>query len=317
MQIPRSSSSPTRRLPTLEWQSNGVCNYDCSYCIQSKKYRVGQPEEPDIQRFLAFFRSLPGTWEIKISGGEPFASRWLLSHTLPGLMETPHSVSLLTNLSAPKPQLDRLAQLTWGRLKVLSVSMHLEHVQAAEFIEKVLWLRPLLSPSTSLVINSVVVPGRVDALVRVQAQVREAGLKFFPQLMKTKTGVVTYAPEELDGLRRLLGEQPTHWDANLAPSYKGLRCYSGVEYFVLDQHGDAYRCRTSKRFREGYLGNVLRESIRLLSEASPCPYDICPCTVPVHRGMVVLPESGQDSRDLSGDPNAMPHSILGASALEV
>jgi len=42
----------TRR-PTIEWQVCGICNYDCSYCIQSKKYRVGHPSPDDVEGFMA------------------------------------------------------------------------------------------------------------------------------------------------------------------------------------------------------------------------------------------------------------------------
>ena len=46
------------RRPTVEWQVCGVCNYDCSYCIQSKASRVGHPSDADVERFLAFFERL-------------------------------------------------------------------------------------------------------------------------------------------------------------------------------------------------------------------------------------------------------------------
>lgn len=304
------SVTPLQRIPTIEWQTNGVCNYDCSYCIQSKKYRLGQPERAALERFLAFFRSLPGEWEIKLSGGEPTASRWFISLTVPGLMDSPHQLSLLTNFSAPLPMLEQFARLTYGRLKVLSVSLHLESVTASAFMEKVLWLKPQLAPSTSVVINSVVVPGQLARLLRVQEMLREAGLKLFPQLMKTKTGVVEYAETEQPLLHRLMGERPSPWAANLAPSYQGLRCWTGVDYFVLDQYGDAFSCRTAKRFHEGYLGNVLSGVVRLRTEPVLCPYSICPCTVPVHRGMVELPE-------LWADANPGPEVAPPLPALEV
>ena len=41
------------RRPTIEWQVCGVCNYDCSYCIQSKVYRVGHPSPEQVEGFLA------------------------------------------------------------------------------------------------------------------------------------------------------------------------------------------------------------------------------------------------------------------------
>ncbi len=88
------------RSPTIEWQVAGACNYDCSYCIQSRRYRRGRPDAAQIDSALSFFRGLPGTWEIKCSGGEAFAHPAFLDTIVPGLMaSTPHLISVLTNLS--------------------------------------------------------------------------------------------------------------------------------------------------------------------------------------------------------------------------
>ena len=67
------------RIRTVEWQVAGACNYDCTYCIQSPKYRRGRPSEAQLDKALDFFRGLPGTWEIKCSGGEAFAHPLFLS----------------------------------------------------------------------------------------------------------------------------------------------------------------------------------------------------------------------------------------------
>jgi sulfatase maturation enzyme AslB (radical SAM superfamily) len=45
------------RQPTIEWQVCGHCNYDCSYCIQSKSARVGHPSPEEVAQFLAFFEA--------------------------------------------------------------------------------------------------------------------------------------------------------------------------------------------------------------------------------------------------------------------
>jgi MoaA/NifB/PqqE/SkfB family radical SAM enzyme len=274
------------RQPTIEWQTNGVCNYDCSYCIQSKKFRQGHPSDEELDRFLAFFRALPGVWEIKMSGGEPFAFRGFLEKIIPGLAELPHKVSVLTNLSAPLSALRRFVDLVGEKLVVVSASLHREYVSAEEFAEKARTLRGWLRPETALVVNNVLVPGTLGELFAVKEAVEAAGLKYFPQVMKTKRGVFDYPPEERPLLTRLAGERPSARQANLAPSYRGRRCYAGVEYFVLDQNGDAWSCRTAKRFRQGFLGNLHAGTVQLAAAPLPCSYDICPCTVPANRGMI-------------------------------
>lgn len=277
----------TGRRRTVEWQVCGRCNYDCSYCIQSPRNRVGAPSDAEVERFLSFFASLREPWEVKMTGGEPFAFRAFLDRIVPGLVElTPHTVSVLTNLSAPLASLERFASVTAGRLGIVSASLHLEHVTPQEFVAKALRLREWIGPGPSLVVNAVLVPGRLADAARAREEVEAAGLRFFPQVMKANGGVAAYAAEEAPLLERLLGPGNDPRRANRAPSYRGRTCWAGVDYLVLTQAGDGFNCRTARRFSEGCLGNALDGSLRLRDVPAPCPYDICPCTVPANRGMV-------------------------------
>lgn len=275
------------RRPTIEWQVIGSCNYNCSYCIQSPAHRTGRPDAASIDAFLRFFSGLPGRFEIKMSGGEPFTHPSFLDRIIPGLVaETPHLLSILTNLSAGKQDLKRFAELTRGRLGIISASMHLERVTPDQFIEHALFFRGLLDPGTRFVVNSVLVPGRLESVTKAAAAAKAAGLQFFPQIMKTKHGIATYPDAEQPLLKLLVGHSPTPREANLAPSYRGRRCHTGIEYFVLTQTGDAWSCRTAKRNGTGCLGNIVTGDFRPLSEPRICPWDICPCTVPANRGMI-------------------------------
>lgn len=288
--------------PTVEWQVAGACNYGCSYCIQSPKFRVGAPSRETVDGLLAFFASLPGTWEVKVSGGEPFAFPLFLGRVVSGLVEeTPHTVSVLTNLSAPLAALERFAQLTRGRLGIVSASLHLEFTTAAAFVGKAVRLREWIGPEPSLVVNSVLVPGRLGALLEARDAVEAAGLKFFPQVMKVKGGVHDYPEGDRALLARFLGAGNDPRLENRAPSYFGRRCRAGVDYLVLTQSGDAFSCRTSKRFGEGFLGNALNGGVRLADGPRPCPYTICPCTVPANRGMIEGVGAGAGSFAASAD----------------
>jgi len=55
---------------------------------------------------------------------------------------------------------------------------------------------------------------------------------------------------------------------------------------TVDKNGDAWSCRTAKRFDEGALGNIFDGTLALAAAPSPCTYDICPCSVPANRGMI-------------------------------
>jgi hypothetical protein len=283
-----TSDERSRRLarqPTIEWQVCGVCNYDCSYCIQSPETRVGHPSPDDVEGFLGFFAGLRGVWEVKMTGGEPFAWKGFMDAVVPGLVaRTPHTLSVLTNLSAPLAVLERFAVLCRGRLGIVSASLHLEHTEPASFIAKAAALRELIEPEARLVVNEVLVPGKLEEAAAARDATLAAGLRWFPQIMKVGRGVAEY--DDDDAVVALVGRAPTPRQANLAPSYRGHLCWSGAEYFVLTQTGDAWACRTARRHGHGFLGNVLAGGVELRDGPSPCPYDICPCTVPANRGMI-------------------------------
>lgn len=275
------------RKKTIEWQVCGTCNYDCSYCIQSKASRQGAPDDAAVDRLISFFAGLPDTWEIKMTGGEPFAFKGFMARIVPGLVErTAHTISVLTNLSAPEAMLDRFADLTRGRLGIVSASLHLEFSTAEAFAEKAVRLAARIGPEASLVCNTVLVPGKLEHVDDARRILEARGLRLFPQIMKANGGVVSYDDDDRRRLRILVGDAPSPRTANLAPSYRGRRCFTGVDYFVLTQLGDAWSCRTARRFDEGYLGNVHAGTFALRTSPVTCTYDICPCTVPANRGMV-------------------------------
>ncbi|HUH04225.1 MAG TPA: hypothetical protein VML75_19640 [Kofleriaceae bacterium] len=273
------------RTRTIEWQVAGACNYDCSYCIQSRRYRRGRPERGALERALGFFAGLEGTWEIKCSGGEAFAHPLFMELVVPGLMKlTPHRISVLTNFSASERDLMRFAQLTRGRLAVFSASLHLEFAEVEAFADKAAWFVLQLDAATRFVVNQVVLPGREAEATRCRDALAARDIRWFPQLYKVDGGVATYP--DPDALVPLIGRRPTPREANVAPSYRGRTCWAGVEYFVVDKDGGAWSCRTAKRSGQGRLGNVYDGAVALAAGPAPCSYDICPCTVPANRGMI-------------------------------
>lgn len=275
--------------PTVEWQICGHCNYDCSYCIQSRKHRVGYPGEAELEQALALLAGLGGRWEVKMTGGEPFASPLFLRRVVPGLMATGHTVSTLTNLSAGPAALERFAALTYGRLHVVSASLHLEFTTADAFLSRLAVLRAAVHPDARIVVNSVLVPGRLAEVAEARARVEAAGFKFFPQWLKVKGERHAYDEADMAWVRRIVGDlelAAARRTANLAPAYTGRACYTGARYFVLLQDGTAWSCRSARRHGEGRLGSAYGGDVSLRTGPVRCAYAMCPCAVPANRGMI-------------------------------
>lgn len=289
--------------PTVEWQVNGHCNYDCSYCIQSKKSRVGFPSDNTVERIIAEFSKLPGQWEIKMSGGEPFAFKGFINTVIPSLVDrTQHNLSVLTNFSAPLSVLKKFCELTGDRLRITSASLHPDSVTFNEFLPKAIEyrkLRSLYNPKSSFVINCVLVPGKVDLHFEFQRRAEAEGFRFFPQLMKIKGGVFPYSASEIAKIEKITGGSHDPHTVNRSPNYKGLHCEAGAWYFTVDKNGQAYSCRTGKRFLDvndqADMGNLVDGTFALRRHGGRCPYSICPCTVPANRGIVRFPEGYHQS----------------------
>ena len=161
--------------------------------------------------------------------------------------------------------------------------MHVEYVDCDAFAAKAAWFVDQLDPEVRFVVNQVVLPGREAFAATCRDAVEAVGLRWFPQLYKVNGGVAEYEPGALDDL---LGDSPGPRDANVAPSYEGRTCWTGVDYFTVDKDGTAWSCRTAKRHGEGRLGNVFDGRVQLRAEPAVCPWTICPCTVPANRGMI-------------------------------
>ena len=79
----------------VSWNMNTTCNYRCSYCTQRFVDDRAQWAS-DLPRFVRAFSALPGDWEIKLSGGEPFRHPDILG-AVGALAEGGLRVSVVTN----------------------------------------------------------------------------------------------------------------------------------------------------------------------------------------------------------------------------
>ncbi|MCE9580705.1 MAG: hypothetical protein K8W52_46725 [Deltaproteobacteria bacterium] len=262
------------------WNMNTTCNYRCSYCTQRFVDDRGQWAR-DLPRFIAGFLALPGDWEIKLSGGEPFRHPDLLG-CVRALADGGRRVSVVTNLSAPLDELIEFAAITAARPGLISASLHLEYTTPEAMIEKLTALAPHHRGKT--VVTCVATRASLPRLPAIAAEFAAAGLRFRVQPEKQDREVIDYADDERDVLIQLGGHNGT---GAIAPSFEGRPCWAGARYLIVDHQGEAYRCYPARRQRAERLGNLLDGSLRLASEATPCRYQYCNCTVPQQRGMVM------------------------------
>jgi organic radical activating enzyme len=272
------------------WNMNTTCNYRCSYCTQRFVDDRGQ-WAADGPRFVAAFLALPGDWEIKLSGGEPFQHPDFLG-LVGALADGGRRVSVVTNLSASPQKLQRFAERTAIRPGLISASLHLEYSSAQVVIDKLLALSGVHRGRVLATI--VATRGNLPLLPELRARFADVGLELRVQPEKQDRDVIDYSAAERAALLQLGGHNGT---GNIDPDLSGRPCWAGGRYFVVDHKGDAWRCYPARRHRREPLGNLLDGSLRLNVDARPCQYSYCNCTVPQQRGMV----------DSTGAPTGRDH----------
>jgi MoaA/NifB/PqqE/SkfB family radical SAM enzyme len=295
---PDRAALPTPRPEegAVSWNVNTACNYRCSYCTQRFKEDRGRWAR-DTPLFLEAFGRLPGRWEIKFSGGEPFVHPTLVE-IVSGLAALGHRISVVTNFSASRERLAAFVDAAAGRVGVFSCSLHLEYVDdLGGFIDKAAWLGARLAERADptlkaphVCVTSVATRAALPQLSSLAERFREAGVTFKIQPEKQDRDVVAYTPEEREILLSLGGHNLT---GEISHDFGGLPCWSGSRYFILDDLGEAYRCYPARRYRVERMGSFLSPTFTLAEAPSPCLYRACNCTVPISRGMMPLPGGRQ------------------------
>ena len=273
----------------VSWNINTACNYRCSYCTQRFKEDRGRWSR-DTPAFLEAFSRLPGQWEIKLSGGEPFVHPTLLE-IVDGLVAQGHRVSVVTNFAASRDKLLAFADAARGRLSVFSCSLHLEYVEdVGAFADKAAWLqreldlradRALARPHVNVTtVATRAVLSRLDGLAET-FRARDVTFKVQPE--KQDRDVVEY---DTDARALLLKHGGHNLTGEIVHRFEGRPCWSGARYFILDDVGEAFRCYPARRYRVERMGSFLDPAFMLAEGPLPCRYATCNCTVPIARGMM-------------------------------
>jgi hypothetical protein len=273
----------------VSWNVNTACNYRCSYCTQRFKEDRGRWSR-DTPRFLEAFARLPGPWEVKLSGGEPFVHP-TLDEIVAGLAALGFRISVVTNFSATDAKLERFISAAAGRIGVFSCSLHLEYVEDVEaFANRARWLQERLAattrpdvPAPAVCVTCVATRDALPRLPGLREMFLARGISFKVQPEKQNRDVVEYSDEERRQLVALGGHNHT---GAIAHDFNGRPCWSGSRYFILDDRGEAFRCYPARRYAVERMGSFLDPGFRLADEPTPCRYAYCNCTVPIARGMM-------------------------------
>jgi MoaA/NifB/PqqE/SkfB family radical SAM enzyme len=261
------------------------CNYDCSYCF----FR-GKNSGPEVKNPSLFVRNigekLDKNWRFLILGGEPFACKdfFKIVRELVGLG---HRVSVYTNFSASEKKIREFLEITKGNLDAIIASLHLEYVNADDFLAKALRVRRY-SPDFRFFACSVAQKEKLPYLKEIKRKFFESGIPFywqpcqnslhafFPYSKLQKKLIEKVARQyNFPEYKKILETLSMYGLGGI--NSKGKKCSAGHRYFVLLPNGDAYPCQVASRERKNYLGNILESNFKLNKRDITCPFDQCFC----------------------------------------
>ena len=175
-------------VPSFVWNITSKCNYKCPYCYQSKRDsnktsgRHCSDEVADAVLKLA--RDLPGSWFIKLIGGEPLIYPRFFE-MCEKLVSNGHKLCTTTNFSLPFGQFQRLIDICGEKLVFLTASLHPSQLRSVdEFIDKAVEFNLKKSASTYFKVTSVVIEDDFENLKAIEQLLTERGVFFQYQVLK-------------------------------------------------------------------------------------------------------------------------------------
>lgn len=272
----KSECASSRTLAHLHWEISDWCNYACSYCTEGRyapyKPKVRFAPESVVCSVLDFLGTLKDFWTVRLCSGEP-STHPRLFDLVRGITRAGHRVAMETNLSLPIDRYLGFIEAAGTRLHYLHVSLHLDHVEPGEFLEKcaVLAKKIRTVPGAGIYPATVVVPDRTDKIAEAVRMFSERGLHL--NLQRLRSARAAGCSEKLAaGLQSHLEERTSG-----SGSSQGKDCWAGTRWMLVDLRGEAWRCHAGRGDARSRIGRLDGGGAELAVGPRPCSYVRCDC----------------------------------------
>jgi MoaA/NifB/PqqE/SkfB family radical SAM enzyme len=254
----------------VRWFITDICNYNCSYCFacRSSKYKA-----ENVYLYLeAIKNKIHKDWAFNIlGGGEPFTHPEFFP-IIEGLIKLRYRISINSNFSASINDLERFIELTKGKLDFFDASLHLEHTDVNEFLNKIIYLRQKYPYFRNYLVLTVAVKEYLDKLEGIKRLFSKHNIEFFAQHHRIGSNNYNYTKKEEAVIEKINKEVDNKSGPYRSDSIKKY-CKSGRNNFTLLPTGWAISCVPL----ENNMGNILDGSFKLSEEQKTCPLENCYC----------------------------------------
>lgn len=274
-------TAPLTPEPSLEWIITDQCNYACTYCFQ-RKYAAGQHCSDDtIDAVSKLLGTLPGSWHVKLIGGEPFLHP-RFSDICAGIIKAGHRITTTTNLSLPIRVLERVIDTCGDRLDRVTASLHIDEVGSVDdFIERVVAFDARRNRATAFSVVTVLVQEHFEQLKEIERRLSEKGITLSYQPLRVGGKYIRYSDEFEEFLRE---KSVRKTEAIRHKKLFGTLCHTGELFFKIEVNGDVVRCYNVQP--SYFLGNVTKGTFKRFDGPRPCLARRCTCMLPAGRNMI-------------------------------
>ena len=261
------------------------CNYRCHYCSQSKKFHKGIFEEASIETINSVLNFIDKNsdkfnFEITVSGGEPLVHPHFFEF-LDELKKRNVIVSVVSNFSFDIEKYKKIKDILGENFKELLVSLHLSQVKNLDIFLKKAEIFNSYKGNTNFFVASVLTDENVYELKKVASFLKEKNIKFELQHLRIKNKFVEYN----DVAKEFISNFPISNIKEKSGTYSKI-CLAGVNFMIIYQNGECYRCYSSRFNRVHSLGNIKSKNFKLYSKPMPCLNKNCSCPKPILYNMV-------------------------------
>lgn len=264
---------PEKKSVTI--QITDSCNFRCEYCIQQLPGKLLKAKPVNVDGILEFLDSQGCSWDIIVTGGEPFLVPNFVE--LAKRLTEKYRLTVLTNLSQ---SIDEFVSIVnFANIECLSVSLHLETRKLRRLMDNLREkLKRLKGIGVKLDLTQVAGPWDYNNLLEEATAFgkefdEKVDMQRFFGVYLDKRYPASYTKEQARIFTLDYGNK-IHQGTAL-PCFLGDKCNTGYSDMVIDSNGDVYRCFNTYRMES--MGNIFKGTVALNKGPTMCPYDFCNC----------------------------------------
>lgn len=258
----------------INWEITGLCNFNCSYCINGTNHGSQTPQIFSAKEINNFFKNTKKNWLILITGGEPFIYPDFVN--ICKELTYNNSLQITTNLSSPLIY-EFADKISPEKIFILSASYHYLERKKRELTEdfksKCLYLK---SKGFPVLVNYIAHPHTMNRIEEDLAMFNDLGIETFVLLLRGyvdgKPYPEAYTKKELEIIMKYVLDPDTETAAAAGKlDFYSHYCNAGKNYFFVDMNGNISRCSTIR----DNCGNLFRSEYRFNTKPTPCTVRNC------------------------------------------